>query len=511
MDSLMFRRLTACAIFCVVPSITTSSAFAQGATNTVVLTPDFTPSSVRVGDYYSQVRLRIDSLTLPNDDKGQKQLGQAILAAFGLGDKIKSLSISAVLTRNGQALPEVPLVTYSFDGKKRLTNVEIINSYVSPRWSLGASDPISVTLNYKYSEQATYNPTSISDNVGKLIPSDAIVSTLSAPFVQGVAGLAASIFQTAGTRTVNVRNRDDLLPYSGAVGARALEYKLSLPNGQKLGSVSAVLVVSPTLLRTAILAPNASPADLKRGESESVTGLALDLAGAKRNLLQEVEGLAQFAAMAREPSSASIRTYCIKANAILAGYDLTRMDRTTVIYQSLLDAGFDPARFNPAANTWLGDCFADPVDRLALTNALDVSFTPPAAPPVPPSSPDKWPKVMKDAMGCWISGHSGPYCQQQAPNAPLILSKSMTDQVRIGVIELAGIDQTAIPVGRMWDKAMLIEALKGKAEGFSCYQLGLVLTNAGQPYILSVQLRDNLIAGLDIQRAGPEAAQCLAN
>ena len=507
-DSIVVRAVC---MLLVATSLIPSAASAQGATNVVKLTPDMTQTHVRVGAYYTQVLLTLDGFGIPGDDDGKKHLGKALLSALGLGDKTRSLTISAVLSRGGQSLPEIPLATYTFDGKRRITDFGLVNSYVSPRWQLGASDVISVTLNYKYSEQATYDPSAITDNVKQLIPSDAIVSALGGPFITSVAKLTATVFSIAGTRTDTARNAADLLPYPGVVGARTLTYDLALPDGTALGRIKASLVVAPSLIRPAIAATAAVPTDLARQDGEDASSIALNLGSSTKNLLQDVEGLPTYATMSKGPSAAAVHDYCIKANGELSGYGITPFDRTLVVYRSLTDAGFDKDKFNAADNTWRTDCFSAD-DQAVLTAAIGLTFTPVQPPQVAQTVDLKnnWPSSLKDAMGCWVTGQTGGWCQKNAPSAEATLVKAFSDQVAIGVIELPGIDQTVLPVGRVWDKLSLISALHGKANTFACYQKGLILTKDGTPYNLGVELKDGLISTVQILKASSEAAQCLS-
>ena len=101
---------------------------------------------IKAGDYYTQVIVDAQDVNLPVDDKGKRNLGTALLKALGLGDKTRSLTITMVLNQGGQSLPEVPLISYEFDGRKTLTRIKKNASYVSPRWQLDPGSPISVTL-----------------------------------------------------------------------------------------------------------------------------------------------------------------------------------------------------------------------------------------------------------------------------------------------------------------------------------------------------------------------------
>lgn len=491
---------------CIYTVIIPEHAFAQGAANVLTVQLDKTPAYVSIGDYYSQVKFEVGDFAVPLDDNGQKQIGSALLAAFGLGNKVRSLTISAVLSQKGQTLPPAPLITYEFDGKKRLTKYRKASSYLSPRWQLGAADPISVTLQYQYSESVAYNPDAIVKQVGALIPSNAIVTTLAKPFVSSIASLTSAIFENSGSRAVNVTVADDLLlPYSGAVGARGVTYTVKLPDGRQLGEIKGTLIVASSLLRPLTTVAMAQHSDLERG-TDDVTVIALETGGPKKLLLQEIKGTPLYAAMAKDPTPQTVRDYCASASPTLTAYDLTRLDRTTLVFQSLLDAGFRTGVYNPRANSWLSDCFTTKADMEGLKVAVNLDFAPP---PKPLSNPDDWPRSLKSAMGCWITNQFGTYCKTNAQDPQTALDKAMANEVYVGVTELAFIDPATLPMGRKLPKATLLTLLNGLAETFSCFARGLIITKAGQSYNLGVTINDNAIQSIQILRASPDEAQCL--
>jgi hypothetical protein len=211
--------------------------------------------------------------------------------------------------------------------------------------------------------------------------------------------------------------------------------------------------------------------------------------------------------MVKKPSRDTVREYCSKALPDLVSYEMTRLDRTTLIYQSLIDAGFDPTRYHPTANSWLADCFTTQSDRDGLTTALDASFT--AAPQPSVENPDNWPAPLKSAMGCWITNQSGTWCQRNAPDPKSILESAMASEVYVGVVELATVDLSALPTGRKMPKAILLGALKGAADGFSCFSRGLIITKGDQPYHLSVTISDSSIKSIQIIEVSAEEGQCL--
>lgn len=483
------------------------AAVAQGAGNVLSVSRDpAAPVAIRPGDYYTHVQVDVPHFAVPSDDDGRKRVGEALLNAFGLGKKTRSITITLTLSYSGNALPEIPLMTYSFDGEKRITKYDYVAAYLSPRWQVGSATPISAKVNYRFSEQASYDPNAITERVSQAIPSDAIVTTLSGPLIQGVAGLTASAFQIANSREVTAGVQDSLFPYGSSLGGTGLTFTIKTPQGSKLADIRARLVVTPTLGRTPVLVTAATAADLKKPDHESLLDLKLNLSGGERLLMEEAKGFAEYAAAEKDKQVGLAQKYCAKSNKTFLGYGLTRMDRTTVIYQSLLDAGYVLTD-----NEWLLTCFPDPGDRYALTAARSASFAlvkPPKPEPLDPQGL-KWPPALKDAMGCWVTDQTGRYCQNKAPGARMILERAMLDEIRVGVIDLPGIDLSTLPPGRLWSKSRVLDAIGGKAQEFRCYDHGLVLISDAAPFTLGVAMEGDKIASVQILKATPEAERCL--
>lgn len=500
----------ACLVWAAAAALSPGSAHAQGAGSTVKVIETKDSTKVTVGDYYSQVQLAIkQDFTLPSDDNGRKQWGRAILSAFGLDKKTRSITVSAVMSKSGQALPEVPLLTYLFESDGRLTDIKMANEYVSPRWQLDAASPISITLRYTYSEKLEIDPKSVSEDIAKLIPSNAIVSTLGGTFVQGVAGLAGSVYGATGSRNAATATTNLLLPYSGAIGARKLTYDLRLPNGTKLGQMTATLVNSPSLNRTAKYATAVAAADLKTLPSDDAATLALDLGGSRKFLLTELLGTKEYAALAREQTPLTVSAHCTAAQAKLMSYELTRMDRNLLLIQTMLNAGLTPGTYNATVNDWLPRCFTSAADRTFLKQSMGYNIDLPTAPVVVEVDPSNWPRELKSAMGCHLRKVTGPWCDSHAPNADATLLRSMADEVKIGIIELDTVSTADLPLGRMWPKATLVDRLRNKVDQFSCYEAGLIITEAGQPFLLAVDMQSDKIAGIEILRASEDLGQCL--
>lgn len=486
-------------------------AQAQAAVETVTVIPDNSDTNVSVGDYYSQVQLSVGSgFKLPNDDNGKKQLGKSLLNAFGLDKKTRSITISAVMSNDGKVLPEVSLVTYIFESDGRISDIKISNEYISPRWQLDAGSAVSITLRYTYSEKLEIDPKQVSDDIAKLIPSNTIVSALGGTFIQGVAGLAGSVYGAAGTRKTTNTQTNLLLPYSGSVGVRKIKYDLKLPNGTQLGAITAALLASPSLGRTAKLATQVLPSDINALPTDDAAELAMDLSGSRKYFLSELLGTKEFAALTREQTAATVTAHCAASQSRLQGYALTRLDRNLLLIQTMLNAGFKPGIYQASVNDWLQKCFPSAADRTFLNQSMGFNIALPTAPDEPRIDPTNWPRQLKDAMGCHMRKVTGPWCERNAPTATATLLEAMSDQVKIGVVELTSIDTSELPQGRMWEKTTLLDRLRNKVDQFSCYEAGLILTEMGMPYLVSVEMRANLVTGIAILRAPEDAGQCLS-
>ena len=489
-----------CLLFAALHSLPAS---AQGAANVIGVEriPVTVTTSLLPGEYYTHVVVDAPDFDLPQDDNGGKQWGKAILAAFNLGNKTKSLIITLTLTYDGQSLPEIPLVAYSFD-KERVTSFNKVSSFLSPGWRVDPGKQIFAKLNYRYSEKTSYDPTSALNSAAKLIPSTSIVTALSGNFMSGVVGITASVFTSAGTSAVAGGLQDNLYPYSDVVGARALKFTAKLPDGRVLGKVGLSLVVSPSLGMDLVNLTDVTAATLTTIPN-SIDDLKIDQSGVETNLLEFAEGQKEYQAMLKERSDASVGTYCLRIHSLFRTSGLTPMDRAIVIHRSLVDAGFTPEN-----NQWLLTCFPDKSERAVLTGALAANFTPSVV--IPKFDPTAWPNPVKYAMGCWISGQSGPDCTKNAPNPLEILRAAMAPQVTLGAVELQTIDLGTL-TSRSLDPDALLSLIKAKAEDFKCFKPGLILVAGGGAQAFNVVVGrqgDGKINSLGIQRVGAEFLRC---
>lgn len=489
----------------------TPTMLSASASDVVKTTRNVGTKFVKAGEYYTQVVVDAQDVTLPVDDKGKRNLGEALLKALGLNDKTRSLTITMALNQNGQSLPEIPLISYEFDGKKTLTKIRKNSSYVSPRWQMDTGSPVGVTLKYYYSTSATYDVAAITGNIQKVIPSKSIVTALTGPLFTGVAGLTASIFSAAEQRTVDVTNTDNLSPFEGAINAQGLTFAIATPKGDALGTITTRLAVTPTLNRQAKFVDAANPAaDLVWDNSASVSDLIATVDGTERNLLVSTMALSEYGAMVRDPSPATVGAFCTKAREGLVKTGITSLDRTMVMYQSLRNAGFKPGEYHPKANGWVGNCFDD-AGLVSLEKAVGVKADLPVAPITDAGKlTANWDREFKFPFGCWITGKTGPDCQKAAGNESIraFVERRLADSVEIQVVKLPGVEEL-VPPNRLWPKGDLIDAIANKAEGFSCFSRGLLLSKDGQFYNMTAEVKDKKIVRLQILNATPDDISCI--
>ncbi len=180
------------------------------------------------------------------------------------------------------------------------------------------------------------------------------------------------------------------------------------------------------------------------------------------------------------------------------------------MYQSLRNAGFKAGEYHPKANGWVGNCF-DEAGQVSLTKAVGVTAALPAAPIVETGMVTaNWDKEFKYPMGCWITGKAGPDCQKAAGSESLraFVERRLADTVKIEVVKLSAIEDL-VPANRLWPKADLIEGIAGKAEGFSCFSRGMLLSKDGQFFNMTAEVADKKIVRLQILPATQDDISCI--
>lgn len=497
-------RALCCALAASSIFIGASTAFAQAATEAVLVQEIGGDSNVTEGNYYTQVQLNIGELRLPTDDNGKKNYGRALLSVLGLDKKTRAITVTATLSTDGLTMPEVPLITYYFDGSRRLTDHAVTDGYLSPRWNLPPGTPIVLTLRYRYVENTQYNPNFLKDSVGKLIPSSTVVQTLSGPFVGGVSDLATSVFKAAGSRDVNISQTHPLYPYAnGAIGSRSLKYTLQAPGRGNIGTINAVMLVAPSLGRSPIPLAGTDASTLKYKTGDDAGALSLRIQGQEFKLLDEIKSLPAYTELKNAVARETVSTFCNAARSESNDFGLTRMDRNNLILRAMQDASFTPGVYREDVNDWMRVCFNAPADQEYLKQYRSINFALPADPTPPEVDPTFWPLELRWAMGCQMRREVGPLCRSNAPDAPGALASSMAETVQIGFVALPTIEAT-IPDNRMAPKEALIETLSNKVDAFGCFAKSLVLTDEGKQYFLNVKYDGGNITELSILKAADD-------
>lgn len=507
------RRLNTTTIFAISAfAFASGPANAQAAANVVTIDNQRSGNGVAVGDYYSQVLLRTQDLTPPADDRGNRDFGKALLNAFGLGRKTRSITISATISVGNEQMPETPLITYTFDGSRRYTGTSVLSEHTSPRWRLAANEQIRVELAYRYTETSTYDPQALRSGIAGLIPSTMVVNAMSLPLIGGVSDLATGVLQTAGEREVVASRVVNLQPHGGRAGYQSVDIALTLPNGAPLGKISADVLVSPSINRPSYLPTNVMEGDLVARDAENGTEMIVQVGGVPVRPLDRIRALSEYQRLNSNPSPQSVRTFCTEADETLIPFELTRFDEIGVLYQALRDADFRPGEYHETANTWIRDCLTNESDVTFLANSRQIS-TEPGIPPVvedpDPLAATRWPIELKNAMGCHMRREISSWCSRNAPDELATLNTALAELVRIGIVELPSFDNSAIPVGRMLQRTALLALLQDSVDQFACYELGFVVTEAGSPYFMNVTYEDAKINSVELVRAPDGAAQCL--
>ena len=466
-----------------------------------------TNTQVVAGAYYTQIRGEVPELKLTLDDSGRKQLGKAFLQALGLGTKTKSVTVTLAISTSNSVLPDYPLISYSFDEKRRISDIKTVGTFSSPLWRLDPNEPIKVQLKYRYSESSSFDVRLAIDSIASIMPSSALISEESKPLVNNITNLANNILTLANTRTVTESQTEDMRPYANDQGARVITFTLFSPTAQSLGTVKLSLFSSPTLLRPTSSVFSAASSDFIKLPQESPSDTALMIAGVKKYALTEIEGMPEYLTAGKEKTVPTVQAFCQKAAGFLRkDYSLTPMDRNLVVYEATKAAGLK-AQGETNDNSWYFSCFDD-TDRLALKNAI--SLNPDPYRPPPPDTTAIWPVSFKDAVGCWLIGSSGPFCAAKVPNIRSALEAAMSDTIKIGIIDLKSIDTGDLPESRLWPRSTLLDRISSKASSFACYQKGLVITadDGAKSYLVSATLVDGKIASISILHADDDAIAC---
>jgi len=471
-------------------------------------------TNVKADEYYTAVAVNLSDYQIPADGN-RKELGKALLNALGLKKTTKSITVAITFASAGgelvTTLPEQPLLTYTFDDKRNVS-VDVTPVIASPLWRLSANETITATLNYRYSEGSAYDIGKAATAVSTVIPSSAVVSTVTSSFFSAVTNFASGLLSAADRQAIGSKTTVPLSPYGDSAAYRRATFNLRIPGRQKLGTVNIRLLATPTLLRTAKAIENVGLNDLKFDrDSESIAGLTLMTApGTSTNVLGELTSTSAFQSLSGR-TDAAITTYCADAVRKLdSSYKLTRFDRTLLIYEAMRQAGFQPNN-----NAWFFRCFPTLADQKFLSAATGISGTPTIVElPIDATKWDEDPKsaaLLKNAMGCWMTQQTGTYCARAAPTPRETLLAAMAPNIALGALDLPGLDLVSLPDRNTASPDTVLNLLKGKATAFKCFLPGLILIDNGQhAFNMLVEVHDKKITAIQIRAVSPDMLDCIS-
>ena len=481
-------------------SVVGSDAVAASPSNTatgnmpLVGLADDSATSTQVNPfYYTQIFVDAVGFAVPASDDAKKDLGKALLAALNLKKETKSVVVTLSISAEGISYPEIPVLSYQFDGSRKLTNVVLMQRKTLPLQRLPANSHYDITLKYRYSDQNQFDARSTADAIAGLVPTTTLANVITKPFFQGVSGLVSRMFSLAGSTDTSFSISDEMSPFQG--GHNRLVAMLRRPNQTEFGTITMSLAATPLIGRTAQtdLAALAN-ADFRKLPFEDPSTFSMMIGGTRRALLSEAKSLTDYSRLADDKSPASLSAYC---NAAMAKLDqelnLSPMERVLVVHQSLLDA-----RFAPNQSDWYFACFND-ADLAWLKTALDINPTRPVdvatISGLPLTNPIKY------ALGCLITNQTGQNCSAQASDPKAVLVNAFDSKVVIGQMELPNVANLSnLPADRKIDRAALIDALQGKAARFGCFPRGLLLQNeqGSKAFQIRATVVDSKIVRLDI-------------
>lgn len=470
------------------------------------ITKTTTATGVQPNLFYTQLRISTSPFSVPNDDKGKKRLGKALLETLGLKKETRSIVASVAVSTSLVPYTEYPVFAYKFDGSARLTSVDVIGSATLPLQRLDPAEPIRVKFIYRYSQNTTFNLNAANDALQGLLPAGSLVSLVTQPFVRKVSDVASAVFSLASSAQTSSSLAEEMNPY-GDQYAKKIVLEYAKPDGSRFGAVTLDLMSTPTLLRTPF-APSGTnrTGDLKLQPGEGATTLSVNVGGVERNLVAEAKGLPEFVRLSKERTRESAKAFCDAArNALAVSFKLTAMDRALVMHQAMYDS--DPGL---TRGTWYGGCFD--ANEVAVLTAASSDLAPPAPTPVPPDPSTTMPIALKDAIGCLMTGRVGSYCSSRAPNPRQIVLDALNEQVRIGQMDytdLINID-TLDPTSRQMNRDAVVDALAGKASSFACFSRGLYIgvANDTRAYNVLASIAQGKVTGIQVVSIAPDDLQC---
>ncbi|WP_369943748.1 hypothetical protein [Xanthomonas medicagonis] len=464
---------------------------------TVAITRQSGPTRV-TGEAYTQLHAAMAPPPLPQDPKQSRKFFGALLKAMGGGKATRDIRVGIRVKIGTVALPEYPLLTYTFDPASGNLSVVADSGHAFPLKRLEANEKIRVEAVYRDATSAHYDSGAVATAIAGLLPATAVISDLAKPAIQHVFELTDATWNAVSSRTTDLAFREELSPY--AADAKTVAIVLSGRGQESFGTLTLSLRATPTLLQPPVDVFQFVQPGLVRGPLDSPSRLGAELAGVSRSYTSMMRALPDYTELLRAPSVTTLRSFCRAAHEeLVIRNGLTLVDSTYVTYAVLAEAGF-AAGSNRLE--WFDLCF-DSGERsiLALANGI-------SPPPVAQAPASVVPPEHLFAFGCWMLDTAGPECAGKAPDAEATLTKVLHDDIALAI------DSSFLPTLSLSDPAhvprsLVISMLKGSTASFSCFKRGmLVSSRAGKPFRFQAEYRDDRIASLAIYPVAESALSC---
>jgi hypothetical protein len=448
-------------------------------------------------DYYTQLYASIDLAPHPQTGKQARNAFRAILAGLGGRSNAQSVAASVKVSIGDVQLPEYLLATYDYDSDTRTLSTYRTAGHDFPRKRLESGDRITVDVLFRDSDHVQYNMGAVSDALLSLVPGSSLVSAASRPFVQGMGKLGSSVLTAFGSATTNLTYRYELSPLGD--NNKQVDLPLADQDGKVFATVHLLLKATPTLLRDSSNVFHATPGDFRLAPGEDPATLEASIGGVKVRYLDELKGVKSYAQLLSKPGLANVAAFCSEARSFLGTEQgLAPLDATSITLRALAEAGFDDRQDQTA---WFHECFS-PVekDMIAFASGIETPLPRPAVPD-PIDNDTLW------ALGCWMLATGGPQCARHAPEPEQVLARAFKDRI-VYNIDSSFLDTLVWGEGQSVGKQDLIDALKGTASAFSCFQRGMLVTANDRIFRFTGESEGGRIRSIAIRPAPQDSVSC---
>jgi len=448
-------------------------------------------------EYYTQLHASIDMQALPQTGAAARNAFRSLLGALGGRNEARSIVVSVKVAIGDLELPEYSLASYDYDSKSRRLSIFSNSGHDFPRKRLDPDEKIAVDVTFRDSDQGQYQLNAVTQSLVGMVPGSSLVSLASRPFVQGMGKLGNEVITAMGNAETSRKVHYEFSPFEG--GIKQVSLPLAGADGKPFATVQLDLRASPTLLRVGRDVFQAGAQDLVLRADEDPSNLELEIGGVHRSYLDELKGIASYGELAHAPSPASVRAFCGAARTFLGTqHGLAMMDRTELTLRALEDAGYQDHVHDTA---WFHACFL-PSEEAALAVANHLTVPPPtAAEPDPIDNATLW------ALGCWMITDTGPQCARKAPQPQATLDASLADALHYG-IDSSFVGTLDWPDREVVQRPRLLEAIKGVATGFSCFNHGMLVTTATGVFRLEGEVSQGRMERIVIRPVPQDALGC---